>query len=217
MSFVYYYSENRATSRVLKVLPSRVFPRFGGKNGGVLNMRMQVILDSLFACSGSAPIWGGEKGEFRDWTTYIHVTHALLAHIFPRFASATRNCFWVLIGSMNCLHPLWLVRLIMWFWLYDTFEIENFSMLQKFWLTPDLYWLLLLERTPLHWAVTNPDPGVVRLILVNQFEFLFMHTVLYYNNSKLSWDALNFDCSLNHDEVGWKSHCNRKLREWTAL
>ena len=25
------------------------FPRFGGKNGGVLSMRMQVILDSLFA------------------------------------------------------------------------------------------------------------------------------------------------------------------------
>ena len=32
-----------------------VFPRFGGKNGGVLSMRMQVILDSLFARPGSAP------------------------------------------------------------------------------------------------------------------------------------------------------------------
>ena len=31
-------------------------------------MRMQVILDSLFARPGSAPIWGGKKGEFRDWT-----------------------------------------------------------------------------------------------------------------------------------------------------
>ena len=29
---------------------------------------MQVILDSSFACPGSAPIWGGKKGEFRDWT-----------------------------------------------------------------------------------------------------------------------------------------------------
>ena len=44
------------------------FPRFGGKNGGFLSMRMQVILDSLFARSGSAPIWGGKKVEFRDWT-----------------------------------------------------------------------------------------------------------------------------------------------------
>ena len=44
------------------------FPRFGGKNGGVLSMRMQVILDSSFARPGSAPIWGGKKGEFRDWT-----------------------------------------------------------------------------------------------------------------------------------------------------
>ena len=31
-------------------------------------MRIQVILDSLFAGPGSAPIWGEKKGEFRDWT-----------------------------------------------------------------------------------------------------------------------------------------------------
>ena len=31
-------------------------------------MRMQVILDSSFARLGSAPIWAGKKGEFRDWT-----------------------------------------------------------------------------------------------------------------------------------------------------
>ena len=31
-------------------------------------MRMQVILDSPFARPGSAPIKGGKKGEFRDWT-----------------------------------------------------------------------------------------------------------------------------------------------------
>ena len=29
---------------------------------------MQVILDSVFACPGSAPIGGEKKGEFRDWT-----------------------------------------------------------------------------------------------------------------------------------------------------
>ena len=29
---------------------------------------MQVILDSSFARPGLAPIWGGKKGEFRDWT-----------------------------------------------------------------------------------------------------------------------------------------------------
>ena len=34
-------------------------------------MRMQVILDSLFARPGSAPIWGGKEGEFRDWTTSV--------------------------------------------------------------------------------------------------------------------------------------------------
>ena len=30
---------------------------------------MQVILDSSFALTGSAPIRGGKKVEFRDWTT----------------------------------------------------------------------------------------------------------------------------------------------------
>ena len=43
-------------------------PNLGGKNGGVLSMRMQVILDSLFARPGSAHIGGRKKGEFRDWT-----------------------------------------------------------------------------------------------------------------------------------------------------
>ena len=43
-------------------------PDLRGKNGGVLSMRMQVILDSSFARPGSASIWGGKKGEFRDWT-----------------------------------------------------------------------------------------------------------------------------------------------------
>ena len=37
----------------------------------VLSMRMQVILDSLFARPGSAPIGGGKKGEFRDWTRFL--------------------------------------------------------------------------------------------------------------------------------------------------
>ena len=46
-----------------------VFPQLWGENGGVLSMRMQVILDSSFAHPGSAPIWGGKKGAFRDWTT----------------------------------------------------------------------------------------------------------------------------------------------------
>ena len=36
-------------------------------------MRMQVILDSSFARPGSAPIWGGKKGEFRDWTNSTQV------------------------------------------------------------------------------------------------------------------------------------------------
>ena len=47
------------------------FPRLWGKKGSIPSMRMQVILDSLFACPGSAPIRGGKKGEFREWTKDI--------------------------------------------------------------------------------------------------------------------------------------------------
>ena len=66
---VYYHSENRATSQIWKILPNMVFPPIcGGENGGMLSIRMQVILDSSFACPGSAPLWGEKKGEFRDWT-----------------------------------------------------------------------------------------------------------------------------------------------------
>ena len=35
---------------------------------------MQVILDSSFARPGSPSIWGGMKGEFRDWTILLHET-----------------------------------------------------------------------------------------------------------------------------------------------
>ena len=48
-------------------------------------MRMQVILDSSFAHPGSVPIWGGKKGEFRDWT---RVLTANFFHYFS-FRSAT--------------------------------------------------------------------------------------------------------------------------------
>ena len=36
---------------------------------------MQVILDSSFARPGLAPIWGGKKREFRDWTRFIVMNH----------------------------------------------------------------------------------------------------------------------------------------------
>ena len=38
-------------------------PDLGGKNGGVLSMRMQVILDSPFARPGSAPKWRAGRKE----------------------------------------------------------------------------------------------------------------------------------------------------------
>ena len=69
-------------------------PDLGGKNGGVLSMRMQVILDTSFARPGSAPIWGGKKGEFRDWTIACYVQYYLSCRICSRISviSALKCC-----------------------------------------------------------------------------------------------------------------------------
>ena len=49
-------------------------------------MRMQVILDYPFACPGSAPLWGGKKGEFRDWaSSYLSVRIQLFLSIIVIF------------------------------------------------------------------------------------------------------------------------------------
>ena len=66
----------------------------GGKNGGVLSMHIQVILESSFARPGSAPIVGGKKGEFRDWTTTQAVQTIR--------ASLSRSCFRKLVGIDAC-------------------------------------------------------------------------------------------------------------------
>ena len=54
-------------------------PDLGGKNGGVLSMRMQVILNSSFARTGAALCGAGRKEKFRDWTSY-RFTHQLARH-----------------------------------------------------------------------------------------------------------------------------------------
>ena len=58
-------------------------------------MRMQVILDSSFARPGSAPIWGGKKGEFRDWTNSSTTLQpsALLSAIWVNFWRLRINSF----------------------------------------------------------------------------------------------------------------------------
>ena len=66
--FVYYHSENRVTNRIWKVLPNMVFPPTWREKWR-RSEHGQVILDSLFARPGSAPIWGRKKGEFWDWAS----------------------------------------------------------------------------------------------------------------------------------------------------
>ena len=71
---VHYHSENRTRHKPNLESTSYygISPDLTRKNGSVLSMRMQVILDSLFARPGSAPEGRGMKGEFRDMTQYLH-------------------------------------------------------------------------------------------------------------------------------------------------
>ena len=70
--FVYYYSENRATSQIWKVLPNMVFLRFEDKKwrrSEHADASYPGLTGLSFRPPGFSPIWGGKKGEFRDWTT----------------------------------------------------------------------------------------------------------------------------------------------------
>ena len=71
-----------------------------GENGGVLSMRMQVILDSSFARPGSAPIWGGKKGEFRDWTRFCSTMRLRAFLLFPRWDASSPG-----VSSSRCSLP----------------------------------------------------------------------------------------------------------------
>ena len=64
---------------------------------------MQVILDSSFARPGSAPIWGGKKGEFRDWTKSTAVKFTYYIKISTGFVDVLRVFsgglgFWIRLG-----------------------------------------------------------------------------------------------------------------------
>ena len=91
-------------------------PDLGGKNGGLLSMRMQVILDSSFACPGSAPIWGGKKGEFRDWTrqTLEKLDDVNLFTIKKKNCQVIHSCPLTLIDNKYCQ------------WVYE-FQLSFFS------------------------------------------------------------------------------------------
>ena len=74
---VYYNSETRATSRIWNVLPNMVFPPIWGEKMADLSMRMQVILDSLFARPGSASILYG-AGRKESSGTGLYRTQIIL-------------------------------------------------------------------------------------------------------------------------------------------
>ena len=83
------------------------FPRFGGKNGGVLSMRMQVILDSSFARPSSVPIWGGKKGEFRDWTKGASIQSTARYHNTLRTQVVHCSCrVWMTYNFSSCFYML---------------------------------------------------------------------------------------------------------------
>ena len=67
---IFIHSENRATQAESgKYFQIWFFPRFGGKMGRTEHAHASYKLSwTLFSRPGSAEIWGGKKGEFRDWT-----------------------------------------------------------------------------------------------------------------------------------------------------
>ena len=69
----------------------------------VLSMRMQVILDSLFTHPGSAPIRGGKKGEFRDWTNQTRIPASVNSKLFNLLIPF--SFFWSHLFHLLCLFP----------------------------------------------------------------------------------------------------------------
>ena len=101
--FVYYHSENCATSQIWKVLPNMVFPELGGKMAAFWACACKLSsVDSIFTRPGSAPIWGGKKGEFRDWTSHLSDFHAYkeYASLYCSFQKHKHN-----ISISNREHP----------------------------------------------------------------------------------------------------------------
>ena len=96
-----YYSANCTTSQIWKALPNMFFPWFGGGgeglgNGGVLSMRMQVTLDSLFAHPGSAPIGARKEssgtGPQRNLKLAYEVKKIIVAYL-KDFSKKRRTVF----------------------------------------------------------------------------------------------------------------------------
>ena len=103
------------------------FPRFGGKNGSVLSVRMQVILDSLFAGPGSAPIWGEKKGEFRDWTNHFLDMHCTLRNTSKRLCDV--NYFGCCMIDGSFLIPVrFYIFCIIYLWLLFFCQVSHFAL-----------------------------------------------------------------------------------------
>ena len=72
-----YYSQNRSTSQIWNVLSNMVFPSIWGekwrRSEHAHASYSGLSLDSSFARPGSAPIRGGKKGEFGDWTNTKYI------------------------------------------------------------------------------------------------------------------------------------------------
>ena len=78
------HSENRATSQIWKQLPNMVFPPIWGKQKGRRSEHASYP-GLFFRSPGSAPIWGGKKIEFRDWTK-LHFVRKCNPPYFSRAA-----------------------------------------------------------------------------------------------------------------------------------
>ena len=87
-------------------------PRFTGENGGVLSMRMQVILDSLFARPGSAPIWDWSNCYCASLVRMLYMTWRVPRHVFQARAPSRNSTKYRaddLCGNLICEYFCWML------------------------------------------------------------------------------------------------------------
>ena len=140
---------------------------------------MQVILDSSFVRPGSAPLWGGKKGEFRDWTNLTHapcpdlalegelrIGHVRYINIMTWLRGFQDKLLYLVVFSLrpSLFWELWGK------WNYLQFWPESLGSLLEFMTYPKCFmgkrwsftgifltFLLLLRFVSIHWTFWSKD------------------------------------------------------------
>ena len=146
--FVYYYTENRATSQILKVLPNKVFPPIWGKKMAAFWACVCKLSWTLFSPARVQPLYGAGRKESSgtglsenllcpDFTKNQHYLSVLFPHqsVGGIVVSGRRNNSFCLIEGTTVKTESWDVGL------FHFFDFWNFLFAFPF--SPFLFLLLL--------------------------------------------------------------------------